>query len=216
MTAKRKPSAPCGNVSTVGNAPSPNARPLVELRNVKHAEFASHETACFEATVYVDGRKFCVVSNEGMGGADRFEPVKGGGALRDLDAAMLDVAKRINPLAIARYTNKAPIVTAVTDEEFEAMYAGAYWERGERTAEEIFEGLCGRLLADHLIGKDLARAFKTRVIFTLPDGRLMECKMRGNAPEAVCASVKLRNPGAVILNEKPLAEAVAIMRERGE
>jgi hypothetical protein len=46
----------------------------VELRNVKHAQFASEETDCFAATVYIDGKKAGTVSNDGHGGCNRYEP----------------------------------------------------------------------------------------------------------------------------------------------
>ena len=28
---------------------------MIELKNIKHSEFASEETHCYEATLYVDG-----------------------------------------------------------------------------------------------------------------------------------------------------------------
>jgi hypothetical protein len=40
----------------------------ITLKNFKHAAFASQETYCFQATVYVDGIKVGVASNEGHGG----------------------------------------------------------------------------------------------------------------------------------------------------
>lgn len=40
----------------------------IELKNFKHAAFASEETLCFEATVYVDGKKLGDASNSGRGG----------------------------------------------------------------------------------------------------------------------------------------------------
>lgn len=46
----------------------------VELKNIKYAAFASQETACFEATIYIDGVKSGSVSNDGQGGADSFSP----------------------------------------------------------------------------------------------------------------------------------------------
>jgi hypothetical protein len=222
MATPKKKSAPCGNVSTVGNAPSPNApEPVVELRGVKYAEFASDETACYRATLYVDGAKFCEVSNDGHGGCDDYFPVKGGVKPSELHDALWDLAKRINPQAVrtwAELPGRDPKTGALVEAgDFDAMtekYQGEYWKDGPQTQDSILEGVCGRLLTDHLIAKDLTRGFKTRVIFTLPDGRLMECKLRGNPVAAVVASVKLRNPGAVVLNEKPLAEAVAIMRAR--
>jgi hypothetical protein len=46
----------------------------IEVRNVKHAAFASEETICFEATVYIDGVKAGTASNEGHGGCNRYHP----------------------------------------------------------------------------------------------------------------------------------------------
>jgi len=43
----------------------------LELKNIKHANWASEETQCYDAVLYVDGSPFLMVSNEGRGGADR-------------------------------------------------------------------------------------------------------------------------------------------------
>lgn len=45
----------------------------IELKNIKHSAFASQETYCYKASLYVDGSKIGVVSNDGHGGADYFE-----------------------------------------------------------------------------------------------------------------------------------------------
>jgi len=47
----------------------------IELKNVKHTEWNSEETACFQATLYVDGKRVCVVSNQGRGGPDSYTPL---------------------------------------------------------------------------------------------------------------------------------------------
>ena len=47
----------------------------ITLKNVKHSEFASQETHCFEATVYVDGKRSFIVSNDGHGGCDSYRPI---------------------------------------------------------------------------------------------------------------------------------------------
>ncbi len=44
----------------------------IELKNVQYAAFSSEETACYSASLYVDGKKIGVVSNDGHGGCDRF------------------------------------------------------------------------------------------------------------------------------------------------
>lgn len=46
----------------------------IELKNVKHSEFASHETDCFEASVYLDGKRAGMVSNDGHGGCNDYHP----------------------------------------------------------------------------------------------------------------------------------------------
>jgi hypothetical protein len=43
----------------------------LSLKNVKHTEWASEETHCYQASLYVDGKPVAVVSNEGRGGGDR-------------------------------------------------------------------------------------------------------------------------------------------------
>lgn len=50
--------------------------PTITVKNLKVAEFASEETLCFEATVYVNGERFCIAHNDGHGGADYYHPIK--------------------------------------------------------------------------------------------------------------------------------------------
>lgn len=49
-------------------------RMKIELKNVKYAAFASQETSCFEATVYIDGQRTGTVANDGHGGSNRYHP----------------------------------------------------------------------------------------------------------------------------------------------
>lgn len=47
-------------------------KPNIELKNIKHTAWASEETHCYQATLYVDGVKWGTVSNQGHGGCDDF------------------------------------------------------------------------------------------------------------------------------------------------
>ncbi len=49
----------------------------IEIKNLKHSEFASKETYCFEASIYVDGTRSFIASNDGQGGCHKLEAVKG-------------------------------------------------------------------------------------------------------------------------------------------
>jgi hypothetical protein len=46
----------------------------LELKTIKHTEWASEETHCYQASLYVDGQPVAIVSNDGRGGADRDYP----------------------------------------------------------------------------------------------------------------------------------------------
>lgn len=46
----------------------------IELRNVKHSEFASHETNCFTCAVFIEGKKAGEASNDGQGGSTSIYP----------------------------------------------------------------------------------------------------------------------------------------------
>lgn len=60
----------------------------IELKNVKHSEFASHETNCFEASVYIDGKRIGTVSNDGQGGCNNYDS-------RELVEALMAHAKTL-------------------------------------------------------------------------------------------------------------------------
>ena len=42
----------------------------LELKNIKHTEWASQETHCFQASLYVDGKAVAIIGNDGQGGCD--------------------------------------------------------------------------------------------------------------------------------------------------
>lgn len=46
----------------------------LELKAIKHSEFASEETHCYEGKLYVDGVFTATVSNDGHGGPDHYWP----------------------------------------------------------------------------------------------------------------------------------------------
>lgn len=47
------------------------------IKNLKTSEFASEETLCFEATVYVDGKRAFIARNDGHGGGNYYHAVEG-------------------------------------------------------------------------------------------------------------------------------------------
>ena len=56
----------------------------ITLKNIKHASFASQETHCFEASVYVNGKKEFKVSNDGHGGSNFYYEITGASSVKDV------------------------------------------------------------------------------------------------------------------------------------
>jgi hypothetical protein len=78
----------------------------LELKNIKHTSWASEETHCYQASLYVDGKPVAIVSNDGHGGADRDYPhpkFKG-----DYRAQMRDVSRYFSGLRRTAVTEWSP------------------------------------------------------------------------------------------------------------
>jgi len=78
----------------------------LELKNIKHTAWASEETHCYQASLYVDGKPVAIVSNDGHGGADRDYPhpkFKG-----DYRAQMRDVSRYFSGLRRTAVTEWSP------------------------------------------------------------------------------------------------------------
>ncbi len=156
----------------------------IELKNIKYAAFASEETHCFEATIYVDGKKVGNVRNDGKGGSDWFDPP---GCERPID----DYAK-----TLPKYE--------------------AWGMTMEHSAEEII----GDLVNAWLVEKDVRRLVSKRIVWTTTKGEILNTK--AVKPDVLAAwlakpdvKTKLRDC-AIILNNIPIEEAVAIFIEDGK
>lgn len=155
----------------------------IELKAIKHSEFASEETNCYTANLYVDGKQIGTVKNAGHGGCDQF---------------IGDQAK---------YRE--------ADEWCKANLPK--WTMGDGTEHGTdLELYCGELLNSWLIEKDYRTKIRTKVLFKYPDAAskagIYQIGCKGKVTPAHIAAVKRKEPDAIILNEMPLAEAVAIFR----
>lgn len=161
--------------------------PVITVKNLKYAEFASQETPCFEATVYVDGKRFCASSNEGHGGPNMDYPI--GGTM-----AMSTLLKQIEEL------NKRIAATAKPPLESEPEWEKELWERGFRPD---FEMMVMEAVNTALAVKTLKKELK-KAVFMEEDGKLYRARHL-NAESAAKAY-----PKANILNLLPFEEALDI------
>ena len=133
----------------------------LELKAVKHSEWASQETNCYQATIYLEGKPFASVQNEGFGGPTsiycdhRFK-----GDMKD-------------------WNYKKERVNKYLQMNFEDV-----WDY-----EEAIVSWSDKALVDWLIMKDLRNAMKRKILFKKADGKLYEAKttieaIRSQFPDA--------------------------------
>jgi hypothetical protein len=160
----------------------------VELRSIKYAKFASEETSCYAAKVYIDGKLAGDVRNDGQGGPDYFNPMA-------LEQRLNEYAKTL-----------PPIITDYPDHD-EPSKKFQY--------PQSAESICGELLNQYLAAKDFDRLTKSRVLFTKADGRLYQTSKMDPARMANVLDKSLVRDAVVILNKLPRVEALALFRKVG-
>jgi len=204
-------------------------KPKVTIKNLKYAAFASQETNCFEATIYVDGKRFCTARNEGSGGPDAYDalPPKGskyfssgeeaGAARRQLDHDIHTAMRRHNPNCLEKYPkggfdepgDREPWIE--DDAERHAKWEKEMAESDRVTSYQVFEHLVGAALTEALCRKDMQGALRRKWLYRKADGQLYECKKKpGDTVANMTRSLKEAIPGSVLLNGLPADEALVI------
>ena len=158
----------------------------LELKNIKHSEFASHETFCYEANLYVDGKPFAYVRNDGQGGSDHFE--------HDPRFKDLDAWKKCYALLKIHCADKFR------------------WTMGDGWIEGSIETACHELVSDHLIRKDLNKALKEPCY--LDGNQIVSYNVSSKRPNIFeQLRRQLKKPELVFLNELPKDEAFKMFKE---
>jgi hypothetical protein len=161
----------------------------IELKNIKHSEFASQETNCYEASLYVDGQLWGKVSNDGWGGCDMFYPV----AERSYDDM-----KALNEKIAAE---REPITFKSGDETFTMSYTV------ELICGEIVEAFLNERhftkLAKRIV-KDKVAWIKNNELWSMP------CKTR--PMQDIIDAVTKKHSGAVILNTLPQDKIIELLK----
>ena len=153
----------------------------IELRNVKTAQWASEETNCFAATVYIDGVAYGTVHNDGHGGPNSY----GHPGLK----RMLDDYGATLPKLITKYPD--------------SKSTSGFWE-----LQYDADLLIGDALEVYAQAQQLKRRLKTKVVF-IHDNKVWEMKF-GSAEKLghVASWIKIKHPGAEILNYLPFEAAL--------
>jgi hypothetical protein len=160
----------------------------IELKNIKYSEFASHETSCYQATIYIDGKKVGTVENDGHGGTDMVHP--------------WSVAQQIDAYAETLPKTVCDFIDPETGKPAEI----------EQNHETIF----GDILADWLRAKDLKRAMAKRILFIKDDGKIYETKtMPATDLKVHLNQTRLQEilKATAILNKLPFDKALSIYKQ---
>jgi len=161
----------------------------LEMKAIKHFASGSEETYCYTATVYLDGKPFAMVSNDGHGGCDRdYSHDKFKGDYREYRQTMTKIDEYFKSLP-----NTDPC---------------KYFPEG---LEQSFERWCSEQVTNFLYKKDVKRALKKNKVVYRKDKEgkmgLYDYDIRYESD-----SLKRHWPDAVILNDVSFDEAMNIWR----
>ena len=166
----------------------------LELKNIKHTSWASEETHCYQASLYVDGKPVAIVSNDGHGGADRDYPH---GQFRPQLKDFTDVG------------GDYPSVMRKVHEYFDGLppspfsYEGADGVMIHDSMRQTLEFWCCDQVNDWLSARELKKKLKAGFLFQFADKvGVFAHKTRPS-----------RAHKATILNDLPFDEALSIWKE---
>lgn len=158
-------------------------RPKIELRNIKHTAWASEETHCYQASLYVDGERWGIVSNQGYGGCDDFHGEGGRdyGDIRKLDRRIAET------------------------------YPPYTFGEGDSLAQNL-ELICAELVNQWLQDREFAKAMKGKVLFTKPGvAGVWQIPVPKSQPmRTVLDAMKAKHPAFTYLSDLPVGEAKAL------
>lgn len=148
----------------------------LELKNIKHSKWASQETPCYQAILYVDGKPFAYVGNDGHGGSDHFNH----------DPRFRDLSRW------KAIYNDLKVFCA---DKFR-------WTMGDGWVEGSIEIACNELLTDYLIRKDFKKCLQ-KPCFVEGD-KIVYYNISSKTPDIFNRiREQVKNPKLRFLNEMP-------------
>ena len=184
---KPKPNDPA--LELVGN------KTPITLKNIKFSAWASEETHCFQATIYMDGERAMKVSNEGHGGPNQYYHTSG--------QSHQEFMEQFNR-AIGIGTDY--VRCKESKEEWEE------WINELAGTSELLDWLVNDLMNEHFILKEMRTKMKKTTFYYNPKEKAIFLFKHKPTPEALDYFRK-KNPDVLFLNELPEAEACYYWRK---
>ena len=164
----------------------------LEVKNISHYARGSEETPCYNATVYINGKKAIEVSNDGHGGCDRQDQYP-------------DIEER----GLVEQADKWCVKTFGQD-SFTYMSDG----KEETCSYDLdLEHYCHKVLYDWLDTKTLKKDLKKQWLF-VEKGQLMGYKRKPNDTDTAFKHFFEKNhPNEKCLNFLPFDDALKMFKE---
>jgi len=161
----------------------------IEVKNLSHYERGSEETPCYNATVYINGKKAIEVGNDGHGGMDKQS---------QYDGFEHGIVKQANEWCINKFGKKS-FTYHSDEEEKECFY------------DIDLEQFCHDELYKWLDTKHLKKDLKKQYLF-VEDGHLMGYKRKGT-DEEFKQFFDETHPKQKCLNFLPFDDALKMFKE---
>jgi len=160
----------------------------LELKNIKHTAWASEETHCYQASLYVDGKPVAVVGNDGQGGCDY-----------EYDHPKCKADYRATMKAVHDYFKSLP-KTDASDIFPEGM-------------GQCLEFWCADQVNNFLVSRELKKKLKSHVLFQFKykDG-IYQSKYHPTVTDGDWVINKQAGETRRILNDMPFADALVIWK----
>ena len=160
----------------------------LELKNIKHTAWASHETHCYQASLYVEGKPVAVVGNDGQGGCDY-----------EYDHPKCKADYRATMRAVHDYFKSLP-KTDASDIFPEGL-------------EQCLEYWCADQVNNFLVSRELKKKLKSHVLFQFKykDG-IYQSKYHPTVTDGDWVINKQAGETRRILNDMPFADALVIWK----
>ena len=164
----------------------------LEVKKISHYARGSEETACYNATVYINGKRAVEVSNNGHGGMDRQDVCHENGLS----------LKEINEWCVKTYGKKTH----------------KYMDNGKEKSFDIemdLEHVCHDALYNWLDAKTLKKDLNSKFLFMEKNSKELNAykKAKGEDEEIFASFFRGKHEGGICLNFIPFDDALKLYKE---
>ena len=173
----------------------------ITLKSIKHTVWASRETHCFQAVIYLDGKRALNVENDGRGACNNYWGIKNQTKSEELE--MLTKCTKYG----ADFIKENRDLTMEVD--------GETIDMSDMPESELLDWLIADLVNEHLCLKEMKRCLKSKITFFDTERNDVYAFKFKPTPEAMSACKKANSEKDhwVYLNDLSEQEAFKLWRK---